>query len=154
MKRLFYVLSAAVLLLSMALMTACGNNRTQGEEKYDVVVKVKNSIGDEWIFDLDADELTFEMEYTGEEVRFWADKYNLPDHPRWSESWPNFYVYGNDTIDMSCRYWDADGNQDRDSERSRNNKVLEKGKYEFTFHPDIYSQLFNWRIFTLFVIVY
>ena len=35
----------------------------------------------------DIDVLRYEFEYTGEEMRFWIDSWNLPKHPRWSEKW-------------------------------------------------------------------
>ena len=55
----FLFLTAAVLLFCMVLMAGCGDGLgqyKQKEEKYDVVVKVKNSLGDEWIFDLETEE--------------------------------------------------------------------------------------------------
>ena len=153
-KNLLYFVCLHVL-LAMVFVSACGDNGKQNneEEKYDVVVKIRNSLGDEWIFDLDTDELSCEYEYTGEEISFYPYKYNLPAHPLWSEKWIDFYVYGQDTIDMGCLYWDPDGNQDRDPERNKNNKVLEKGRYLFTFNTNFVSQMFIYRRFQLFVIV-
>ena len=39
--------------------------------------------GDVVTFELGEDKNTYEFEYTGEEMYFWVDSYNLPDHPRW-----------------------------------------------------------------------
>ena len=149
MKRLFYVLSAAVLLFSMAFMTACRNNTNQKEEKYDVIIKIKNSLGDEWIFDLDTDEFTWEHEYTGEEIKFMVDTYNMPQHPRYSEEW--FAPSGNhDGIGGSCLYYDVNGTPEKSSRSFFPAK--EDGEYHYVFWAD--GTLFKFRSVRLYVTIH
>ena len=57
------------------------------EKKYDVSIKIANNYGSTWVFTPDIDELRYEFEYTGEEMRFWIDSWNLPEHPRWKNEW-------------------------------------------------------------------
>ena len=137
MRKLFYVLSVAVLLFSAAFMTECGNVQNNEEERYDAVVKVKNSLGDEWVFDLDTEELTCKLEYTGEGVDFYVDSYNMPNDPQYGSKWISPQPGINDEFYINCYYYDPDGNWDRETD---NRLAKERGTYIYYFNVDSYGE--------------
>ena len=78
-KQICCVAATAILMFCMCFsFVGCDDK----EKKYDVSIKIVNNYGSTWIFTPDIDELRYEFEYTGEEMRFWVDSYNLPKHPR------------------------------------------------------------------------
>ena len=94
MKKTASIFLAAMLACGVVL-SLCGCN--DKDKKYDVTMKIrcktKNEYGsviteeEEWIFTPDVSELRTEREYDGLEHTYYLDTFNLPDHPRWSDTW-------------------------------------------------------------------
>ncbi len=89
----------------------CFNGCTD-DKKYDVTIKVKNNLGQEWIFTPDISELSCELEYTGEEMTFGVSHYQLPDHPDFGDQWQTATGYGADVFFKNTLYTDPAGQQD------------------------------------------
>ena len=117
------------------------------EKKYDVSFKIKNSEGSTWIFTPDVDELKYEFAYTGKEMRFWVDSWNLPNHPRWSNDWfepntsgPN--VFQSSLGKIGQMYYEDDPEY-----------VCERGEYFFSIYADSTSDLWISRTVFLYITV-
>ena len=78
-KSLFVSLFALACLTLCLFISACS-----GDKKYEVSIKVVNTAGDEFIFTPDVDEISRTFEYTGEDVWYYVDSYQMPDHPKYT----------------------------------------------------------------------
>ena len=129
-----------VLSLLFSVMLLCvgvvGCTKDNGEEKYDVQIKLKNNLGEEIIFDLETSKIYVEYEYTGEEIKFWVDSYNMPDHPRYGEDW----LGTNSSYGFSCRFHKL---QHVSEEQPKH--IIEKGEYVYNIHPIIRPNSIVWR---------
>ncbi len=123
----------------------CANKK---EKKYDVTIKVKNNFGSEWIFTPDIDELTYEFEYTGEEMYFGVDSYNLPDHPDWGDKWFGLTGEGPNVFSSVRQYCPSGGVY-----ASFDGPVKEIGLYHMCFMADSTSNLWNFRSVHFYVTV-
>lgn len=129
---------SCVLVFCIGLCFAgCGNKE---EKKYDVTIKVKNNFGNEWIFTPDINELTYEFEYTGEEMYFGVDSYNLPDHPDWGDKWFGLTGEGPNVFSSVRQYCPPGGVY-----ASFDGPVKEIGLYHMCFMADSTSNLWNFR---------
>lgn len=126
-------------------LTGCGGNKKS--EKYDVTIKIKNNFGSEWVFTPDVSELTYEFEYTGEEMYFYVDSYNLSEHPRWSEKWFSPSGEGADVFDSS--YGKVNQRYDEEDPIC----ICEKGEYYFYVRASDTSDLWNARTVRLYITV-
>ena len=105
MKKLLRVISFAVVMLCLCMgIAACG-----GKTKYEVSIKVVNTLGDEFIFTPDVDELSATYEYTGEDVGYYVDCYQMPEHPKYGDIWLEPMQQGYDYISMHGVYEAPDG---------------------------------------------
>ena len=116
-------------------------------KKYDVSIKVKNNFDSEWIFEPGVDELYYTFEYTGKEMRFWIDSWNLPKHPRWSNEWfkPNTSganVFQADYGKIGQMYYEEDPKF-----------ICERGEYYYRIYADSTSDLWNSRTVFLYITV-
>ena len=136
-------LLAAVFALAFSAFTGCSD----AEQKYDVSIKVVNNYGQEWIFTPDIDELYYEFEYTGEEMTFGVESYNLPDHPEWGDIWIRASGEGANVFDIRLAYADSAGN----TETVR--VVLERGLYCLSVQASSTSNLWNFRSVDLYITV-
>jgi len=137
-KRFFICCLGCALIICVGLCSfGCANKK---EKKYDVTIKVKNNFGSEWIFTPDIDELTYEFEYTGEEMRFGVDSYNLPDHPDWGDKWFGLTGEGPNTFNVGS-YLYGDG----EKWTTTVNRVLERGCYCVSIQANSTSNLWNFR---------
>ena len=80
-----------------------------GDGKYDVSIKVVNTNGDEFIFTPDVDEISRTFNYTGEDVWYYVESYQMPDHPKYGDIWLEPMQQGYDYISMYGLYTAADG---------------------------------------------
>ena len=134
MKKLSLIFVSVIIALCTGLaFAACG------ERKYDVTIRVRNNFGSIWTFTPDIDELTYEFSYTGEEMTFWVDAYNLPDHPEWGDQWISPDHEGRNVFTINRLYTAINGNQ------SHPNSVKERGDYVYTFMADETSNLWNFK---------
>ena len=118
------------------------------EKKYDVSIKIANNYGSTWIFTPDIDVFKYEFEYTGEEMRFWVDSYNLPKHPRWSKEWFAPPHSGGNGIYKSTLYCPP-GGKNKESKGA----VKERGEYIIRFEADSTSNIWNFRVARLYITV-
>ena len=141
---LLTVLSVAF--CSCFLFTGC-KKESDENKKYDVSIKVKNNFDSEWIFEPGVDKLYYTFEYTGKEMRFWIDSWNLPKHPRWSNEWfkPNTSganVFHADYGKIGQMYYEEDPKF-----------ICERGEYYYRVYADSTSNLWNSRRVFLYISV-
>lgn len=141
---LLTVLSVAF--CSCFLFTGC-KKVSDENKKYDVSIKVKNNFDSEWIFEPGVDKLYYTFEYTGKEMRFWIDSWNLPKHPRWSNEWfkPNTSganVFHADYGKIGQMYYEEDPKF-----------ICERGEYYYRVYADSTSNLWNSRRVFLYISV-
>ena len=141
---LLTVLSVAF--CSCFLFTGC-KKESDENKKYDVSIKVKNNFDSEWIFEPGVDKLYYTFEYTGKEMRFWIDSWNLPKHPRWSNEWfkPNTSganVFHADYGKIGQMYYEEDPKF-----------ICERGEYYYRVYADSTSDLWNSRRVFLYITV-
>ena len=142
MKRFLISIISVLLLLCLSFGVAGCKDK-----KYDVTIKVTNNFGQEWIFTPDISELTYEFEYTGEEMTFGVAAYNLPKHPQWSNEWFIASGYGANTFSASLTkvpqmYYE-------ESPKS----VCERGEYLYSCNANATSNLWKFRTIHLHIIV-
>ncbi len=128
-------------LMCLSLFVGCANR------KYDVTMKIRNNLGDEWVFTPDIERLSCEYDYTGEEMFFYIDSYNLAKHPRWGREW--FSPSGDGANVFTGRYLftATDGTQ------SEPRSVLERGEYIFSCIAHATSDLWNFRSVQLTIVI-
>lgn len=141
---LLTVLSVAF--CSCFLFTGC-KKESDENKKYDVSIKVKNNFDSEWIFEPGVNELTYKFDYTGKEMRFWIDSWNLPKHPRWSNKWFEPNTSGANVFQASYgkvgqMYYEEDPKF-----------ICERGEYYYRIYADSTSDLWNSRTVFLYITV-
>ncbi len=141
---LLTVLSVAF--CSCFLFTGC-KKESDENKKYDVSIKVKNNFDSEWIFEPGVNELTYKFDYTGKEMRFWIDSWNLPKHPRWSNEWFKPNTSGANVFQASYgkvgqMYYEEDPKF-----------ICERGEYYYRIYADSTSDLWNSRTVFLYITV-
>ena len=142
---LLTVLSVAF--CSCFLFTGC-KKESDENKKYDVSIKVKNNFDSEWIFEPGVDELYYTFEYTGKEMRFWIDSWNLPKHPRWSNEWFTPDSSGANVFHKSMLYT-APG----EKRQVWRGPVKERGEYIILCEADSTSDLWYFRAVYLYVTI-
>ena len=142
-KQICCVAATAILMFCMCFsFVGCDDK----EKKYDVSIKIANNYGSTWIFTPDIDELRYEFKYTGEEMRFWIDSWNLPDHPRWKYEWFAPNTSGANVFHKSMLYCPPGGK----NEESKG-AVKERGEYIITIEADSTSNIWNVRFVDLYI---
>lgn len=144
LKSLMIPIVSCFLVLCFCL-TGCGDDKKS--EKYDVTIKITNNFGSEWVFTPDVSSLTYEFEYTGEEMYFYVDSYNLSGHPRWSDKWFSPSGEGADVFDSS--YGKVNQRYDEEDPIC----ICEKGEYYFYVRASNTSDLWNARTVRLYITV-
>ena len=128
-------------LLCFSVFVGCAN------KTYDVTMKIRNNLGDVWVFTPDIERLSCEYEYTGEEMSFHLVSYNLAKHPRWGSRWFAPSSDGANMFTSGYLYTAPDGTQ------SEPRYVLEKGEYVYRCTASSTSDLWNFRTVYLTIIV-
>ena len=148
MKKLLRVISFAVVMMCLCMgIVACG-----GETKYEVSIKVVNTLGDEFIFTPDVDEISRTFKYTGEDVWYYVDSYQMPDHPKYGDIWLEPMQQGYDYISMYGLYTASDGSTTSLTVENRFTK--ERGEYVFNVYiPDSSVSWYGRNIFLYITIV-
>ena len=137
----------SVVFCSCFLFTGC-KKESDENKKYDVSIKVKNNFDSEWIFEPGVDELYYTFDYTGEEMRFWIDSWNLPKHPRWSNEWFEPNTSGANVFHKSMLYT-APG----EKRQVWRGPVKERGEYIILCEADSTSDLWYFRAVYLYVTI-
>ena len=137
-----------ILALLCVSVSCFGCENSDKNKKYDVRIRLKRNLGGTVTFDVGEDEKTYTFEYTGEEMYFWVDSYNLPDHPRWRYKWFDAPGTGPNTFNMSMLYC-APG----DKNRSFEGAIKERGVYHITIDARATSDLWYFREVYLHIII-
>ena len=140
---LLTVLSVAF--CSCFLFTGC-KKESDENKKYDVSIKVKNNFDSEWIFEPGVEKLYYTFEYTGKEMRFWIDSYNLPKHPRWSNEWFTPNSSGANVFHKSTLYRALGGYNEE-----YRGAVVNRGEYIIRIEADSTSNIWNERVVRLYI---
>ena len=148
MKKLLRVISFAVVMMCLCMgIVACG-----GETKYEVSIKVVNTLGDEFIFTPDVDEISRTFKYTGEDVWYYVDSYQMPEHPKYGDIWLEPMQQEYDYISMYGLYTASDGSTTSLTVENRFTK--ERGEYVFNVYiPDSSVSWYGRNIFLYITIV-
>ena len=141
-KKVLGIVLAAVLLFAVpAVFAACAEK----EEKYDVAIKLANSLGQEWIFTPDIDELYYECDYTGEEVTYGVDAYYVYGAPRGGDRWL-------DCAGVAINYFKGTwGYRNMEGETENVHSVLAKGDYSYALYTS--NSSWNYRSIRLYITV-
>ena len=118
-------------------------------KKYSVTIKIKNDLGQEWIFTPDVEELNAEMEYDGDEHQFYVDAYQLADHPMWGDKWFTPNSSGANVFIRSYLYCDQEGKYN-----TKLTCVQEKGEYYYTVSASESSDLWYFHSINLHITVF
>ena len=148
MKKLLRVISFAVVMMCLCMgVVACG-----GKTKYEVSIKVVNTLGDEFIFTPDVDEISRTFKYTGEDVWYYVDSYQMPEHPKYGDIWLEPMQQEYDYISMYGLYTASDGSTTSLTVENRFTK--ERGEYVFNVYiPDSSVSWYGRNIFLYITIV-
>ena len=87
------------------------------------------------------------MLYDGTERTFWVDKFNLPDHPRWSDEWISPSGEGANVFQINYLYISPNGDYNNDR------VVCDQGDYVLTIMADSTSDLWYYRACELYITV-
>lgn len=149
LKKTTTILLCALLALTVAFtLFGCNGNSTEEEDKkYDVAIRIGCSDGNIYEFPVGTDELHIEIPYDGTERTYWVYKYNLPDHPRYSDVWFDPTGEGANVFDSSL------GKVYQMHDEEPPEYVCEKGEYFYSVHADSTSDLWNFRTIYLYITV-
>jgi hypothetical protein len=128
-----------MLMFCLSGCTQTDSKKNNENKKYDVTIKVTNNYGSEWIFTPDIKELSYEFAYTGEDMKFYVDSYNLPDHPKWGNEWFATTGTGANVFQIHILY--GDGEKWLYSVKTIN----ERGSYSICVIAESSSDLWNFR---------
>lgn len=142
--RTFLCVFIAVLsVLGIAALAGCAEEET----KYDVAIRVACSDGTTYDFPVGTDERHITIPYDGTERTFWVDKFNLPDHPRWSDEWISPSGEGANVFQINYLYISPNGDYNNDR------VVCNQGDYVLTIMADSTSDLWYYRACELYITV-
>lgn len=144
-KFLLVILATIATLCLCFAFAACG-----GETKYDVSIKVVNTLGDEFIFTPDVNEISATYEYTGEDVGYYVESYNMPDHPKYGDIWLEPLQQGYDYISMHGVYTAPDGSTTDITANRVTNKI---GRYAFNVYIGNDSESWYGRNMCLYITI-
>ena len=144
-KKIIAIILCAMLALTVAftLFGCNGNSSEEENKKYDVAIRVGCSDGNIYEFPVGTDELHIEIPYDGTERTYWVDKYNLPDHPRYSDVWFDPTGEGANVFGLSIAQEGAGGVK----------SICDQGLYCVNTYADSTSTLWNFREVLLFITV-
>ena len=136
----------AVAFCSCFLFTGC-KGKDDANKKYDVTIRIVNNFGSEWIFEPGVDKMNYTFEYTGEEMRFWIDSWNLSKHPHMGNNWFRPNSSGANVFQASYgkvgqMYYEDDPKFIRD-----------RGEYFYSVYADSTSTLWKPRTIWLYITV-
>ncbi len=150
LRRGILLFTAVLLLFSMALMTGCGKEEEEDENAYDVVLQIKDSRGISYYYELGLDNIEIAYPYTGKEVTFEMEAYNLPDHPTESEEWQAPNTTWENEISVVATYTDEEGNVTENVPTV----TLAKGRYHFQYTTSSGRGYFRQRIMDFYITIY
>ena len=144
-KNMLFLLVSMVSLSLCLSIVACVD-----DGKYDISIKVVNTQGDEFIFTPDVDEISAIYQYTGEEVGYYVDAYNMPDHPKYGDVWLEPMQQGYDYISMYGLYTAPDGST---TDITANRVTKDIGRYAFNVYISDRSVSWHGRNICLYVTI-
>lgn len=120
-----------MLMASLAALAGCVDKNKPPENS--VIFKVRSSVGDEWLFDLEDERLYGEYQYTGEEIEIFVSEFICPYSSEeylnhWRENYNPYYEDGiYPLFKIYCLYWDTDGVQ-----HTEYRNIQEVGRYVYS----------------------
>lgn len=147
--KFFYIIAVfalLALLCSCAVFSACAGGEEEGEQKYDVAIRVNCSDGSIYEFPVGEDEKHITIPYDGMERTYWVDSYNLPDHPRYGNDWFSPSGEGANVFGKAMTYCPPGG-----LNQAYTGPVKETGEYCVTVYADSTSDLWYFRSIYLFI---
>ena len=142
-KKLFLTALCALLAGVMVLMTACGGAEKEEETLYDVAIRVGCSDGRIYEFSVTETERHVWIPYDGRERFYWVDSYNLPDHPRYGDTWFSPSGEGANVFGFSIAKENVGGVK----------SICDRGLYCINIYADSTSTLWNYRVVLLFIVI-
>ena len=138
-----------IILALICVSVSCFGCENSGKnKKYDVRIRLKRNLGGTVTFDVGEDEKTYTFEYTGEEMYFWVDSYNLPDHPRWRYKWFDAPRSGPNTFHMSMLYRVPGGDYSVSEDH-----LKERGEYIIRIEALPTSDIWKARVVRLYITI-
>ena len=145
-KKLFLTALCALLAGVMVLMTACGGAEKEEETLYDVAIRVGCSDGRIYEFSVTETERHVWIPYDGRERFYWVDSYNLPDHPRYGDTWFSPSGEGANVFGKGMTFCPPGG-----LNHSYTGAVKDVGNYCISVYADSSSNLWKFRSIYLFI---
>ncbi len=146
-KAIFTILALLCVSVFPVLCFGCDNNSDENR-KYDIRIRLRSNLGDVVTFEPDEDDKTYEFEYTGEEMKFWVDSYNLPDHPGWRYKWFAAPRSGPNTFHMSMLYRVPGGDYSVSED-----PLKERGEYIIRIDARATSDIWKARVVRLYITI-
>ena len=138
-----------IILALICVSVSCFGCENSGKnKKYDVRIRLKRNLGGSITFDVGEDEKKYTFEYTGEEMYFWVDSYNLPDHPRWHYEWFEAPGSGPNTFHMSMLYRVPGGDYSVSEDH-----LKERGEYIILIEAQATSDIWKARVVRLYITI-
>ena len=138
-----------IILALICVSVSCFGCENSGKnKKYDVRIRLKRNLGGTVTFDVGEDEKTYTFEYTGEEMYFWVDSYNLPDHPGWRYKWFAAPRSGPNTFHMSMLYRVPGGDYSVSEDH-----LKERGEYIIRIEALPTSDIWKARVVRLYITI-
>ena len=137
-----------ILALLCVSVSCFGCENSGKNKKYDVRIRLKRNLGGSITFDVGEDEKKYTFEYTGEEMYFWVDSYNLPDHPRWHYEWFEAPRSGPNTFHMSMLYRVPGGDYSVSED-----PLKERGEYIILIEAQATSDIWKPRVVRLYITI-
>ena len=138
-----------IILALICVSVSCFGCENSGKnKKYDVSIRLKNNLGGVVTFEPGEDDKMYEFEYTGEEMKFWVDSYNLPDHPGWRYKWFAPPQSGGNGIYKSTLYREPGG-----LNHAFRGPIKERGDYIIRIEADSASNIWNARVVRLYITI-
>ena len=137
-----------ILALLCVSVSCFGCENSDKNKKYDVSIRLKNNLGGVVTFEPGEDDKTYEFEYTGEEMKFWVDSYNLPDHPGWRYKWFAAPRSGPNTFHMSMLYRVPGGDYIVSED-----PLKERGEYIIHVDAQATSDIWKARVVRLYITI-
>lgn len=103
-----------------------------------------------FIFTPDVNEISATYEYTGEDVGYYVESYNMPDHPKYGDIWLEPLQQGYDYISMFGLYTAPDGSTTDITANRVTNKI---GRYAFNVYIGNDSESWYGRNMCLYITI-
>ena len=137
-KRIGFCIFVAVFIVLIGC-SACSDSCT-GIDKWEVEIKVSNTINENFYFYLGTDNIEKKYEYTGESIEFGVTAWRMPKSTEYGDIWFPTPEYGPNRFITKWIYTDENGIQHTDIRY-----VKERGVYSILYYTDTTSSMWYYR---------